>query len=577
MSKTWSTKRRILSLVSSGAKTPLEISRTLNLAPSTISEHIEGLERIGAIRRIENPYVRKWKYYEKNPNFDMSSISGARRIGPVPGLAAGLAAVAAMAFIIALALASSAAPAGKLITFRLTDPPVVPNGTTHLNITYSSMAALVTNSTGSAWVYSAGSGTIDLMSLINTSQVIGTDVLRANDVISAVRFNITSAEMAVNGVVDPVTVPDRTLTVNVTGNGTVTSNSSVLIDMSPTVVSIFTSNSTVFVLVPSAKAVFVGNADVPQGIGIKSAVGAHERNSLADAAPDISIGSESLSVSGNGTRLALTIKNDGNQSVVLGHVTLVGSTSVFVSVNASVNVTVNMSGAVGGIAHWFGLSAPLAMGAAAPDNSPDIVSNTPGTHGHDGGSGPVNDSATGNIGSEIGGVDGDIASGGIANVSVDVPAGAAAVTRSSGQAQDTSGGDGIERVDEGGGLQLVIHRGVESRANSSSQPRANATGGTQDAEEVRSIVSVGREITSFRTLNFVVSGSGGLELPAVTGGMGGDAGYALPAGGSITLTFDGRIEYANGNILIVPKPGDTYRVVVSGEDGAYAAANVIAA
>lgn len=63
MGKIYETKKDILKLLSSRAKTLTDISRELGLAPATVSQHLKELRNAGAIEQVDNPYIRKWKYY----------------------------------------------------------------------------------------------------------------------------------------------------------------------------------------------------------------------------------------------------------------------------------------------------------------------------------------------------------------------------------------------------------------------------------------------------------------------------------------------------------------------------------
>lgn len=67
MSKTYETKRKILDILYKKQSTLSEISKLLGLAPSTVSKHLKGLEASGAIELVDNPYIRKWKYYIITP------------------------------------------------------------------------------------------------------------------------------------------------------------------------------------------------------------------------------------------------------------------------------------------------------------------------------------------------------------------------------------------------------------------------------------------------------------------------------------------------------------------------------
>ncbi len=63
MSKLFRTKQKILDILSTKEDTLTAISKKLGLAPSTVSQHLKELVRIGTIEPIDNPYFRKWKFY----------------------------------------------------------------------------------------------------------------------------------------------------------------------------------------------------------------------------------------------------------------------------------------------------------------------------------------------------------------------------------------------------------------------------------------------------------------------------------------------------------------------------------
>jgi predicted ArsR family transcriptional regulator len=67
MSKPQETKKAILKLLSYKPKTLTDISQELELAPSTVSQHLGELKIIGVIQQVSNPHVKKWKYYTRAP------------------------------------------------------------------------------------------------------------------------------------------------------------------------------------------------------------------------------------------------------------------------------------------------------------------------------------------------------------------------------------------------------------------------------------------------------------------------------------------------------------------------------
>lgn len=555
MTKTWQTKKKILKLVSKDAKTPGEISQELGLAPSTVSEHMEELERMGAVKPVDNPFIKKWKYYRANPDFDVQSIANLRRVSNIPQIAAALAIL--LGFVAFLAFGMSGlgtVGVGHSVVFSLTDPPSVPSGTQALNITYSSLRAhyIGANNT-SAWVSGSGSGSLDLMSLINASQVIGTGSVPANSVINTMSFAITSAYIVINGTRYNITVPSGNLMVPVTGGGKITSNSSVLIDLSPVVTTIYTNNSAVFVLVPSVKAVFVGSANESAQVGARHQLTEQEHLRLNATTPAIAISSASFKVISNSTvELTVTVKNNANESVDLRHVILSGLPAVFVSTgtNDSVGAEIN--------ARPTFLNGSIGAGASASA-------------------------------SMLGGSQGD-GEGEPSNAAVNV--GAFAHGMVNGNAVDRGNGSS-EAADIINGVHVTVFgNGIINATTHMPMLSAN------EASKLGNLVSVGAQVRSLRVLNFIVTSNGTLALPFLSNicscagrfcpmedqasiaciaqdeVSGNRFGYTLQPGASVNLTFSGTIDYANNHIQITPVVGSQWRLAVQGENGASANTNV---
>ena len=135
--------------------------------------------------------------------------------------------------------------ATSLMAIRLTDPPTVPAGTSALVISYSKIGVHLSNAgNSSGWVYSNASGRINLLSILNVSSTIGAVALPLNASIEEIRFNISSADMTVNGTVYNVTVPSMTVTAHFSGRTDINAtSSSILLSLSPTIVSIITNSS----------------------------------------------------------------------------------------------------------------------------------------------------------------------------------------------------------------------------------------------------------------------------------------------------------------------------------------------
>ena len=251
------------------------------------------------------------------------------------GVAAIALIVIAISFLVSGSTISAAPPGQVSVPIGITDPPHVPNGTTSLVISYSSLQVHTVGQDSSQWISSNTSGTLNLMTLVNVTQTIAGVSLPANSTVDQVKFNIDSATITINGTTSNVTVPSGEVIANLHGSQRFNSSSQILVDISPTVITIFTSNSTVFVLVPSVRAVIIPSNNINLHVGERTDLNASDRGDLAVANAKISLSNLSLSANNSATTLKLTVTNNGNQSVIIRHILLKGAESV----NLNLNIT----------------------------------------------------------------------------------------------------------------------------------------------------------------------------------------------------------------------------------------------
>lgn len=507
--------------------------------------------------------------------------------------------------ITSISSGSQKAPSSTLL-IALTDPPSVPENTSALVITYSDVQVQTSGAQNSGFIDTGASGSLNLMSIVNLTKTIASANISANSTINLIRFNITSANITVNGKTSNVSVPNNRLTVNVKNSESLGANgtSAVLIDMSPSVIEIYSGNQTLFLMVPSARAVLLANAS---GSGISLNVGGSERlkgrakAQLQTGAANISITNASLSNGANETRFSITVKNNGNASVSLKHILLYGymkaqfNATLVGRVIASENESerVSVSGSI-----------KEGAGSSTSANSSETGRNESGSHpGNTSHSNisvnasinaSINASATANVtahrrpggimvqdvyqdyGSEYGsGYKSGYGSGsgygtgqhGVANAS-------SKINRS-----DSSAGTEIEGVIRGNasyGDKLASLEGMlGSRLNASVALSSHLNVSGTDFRDLA------HEATNFQehfhnTLNFIVATNGTLVLPFTENEAEGPNGYALGAGKSVTLVFNGVLARGESAVSIMPIKNETYMVNVVGEDGAFAQANVTA-
>ncbi len=358
MSKTGSTKNKILNLMLTGNKTLSDISATLDLAPSTVSQHLQELKAMGAIKEVHNDHVRKWRYYELNPDFNYNGSPIGEGIEPsrIPRrilyYALGIGTIAALAYLLYSSYMPGNGNAGHTISYSssnafvpitLTDPPNVPNGTQSLTVSYSSVAVHVTGPKAQ-WIESTSNGSVNLLTLLNVSQVIAGITIASNSAIDAVRLNISSANITINGTVYNVTVPNDQITTQISGNNQIASPSGILMDISPTIVAIYTSNSSVFVMVPDVKAIVVPNANTTASaynvtqIGKRYKLPPQAINSLVAPSDFLAISNATLVSSNDNTMIRLNVTNRGNQPIDIRSLLLVGIQTPIILYNSSCGI-----------------------------------------------------------------------------------------------------------------------------------------------------------------------------------------------------------------------------------------------
>ncbi len=67
-------KSRIIVMLTYGKMTLTQICRETELSSSTVHQHLQELQQMGAIYPVVDPYIKKWKYYEIEPDFDFGQF-----------------------------------------------------------------------------------------------------------------------------------------------------------------------------------------------------------------------------------------------------------------------------------------------------------------------------------------------------------------------------------------------------------------------------------------------------------------------------------------------------------------------
>jgi DNA-binding transcriptional ArsR family regulator len=231
MSKTGDTKRQIVEYLKFKKGTLTDISHKLNLAPSTVSQHLKELLQAGEIRLADDK-PRKWKYYQINSGpvsspyqagFQMKSI-----IIPIAGviliavLAIGLYHSGNVGFAAAQQVyiaPGSAVPTGSTV-FSLSDSPQFYN-VSALFITVTN--ASVQSTSGKWYSIPLQEHTFNLVSLRNISEIMS-GVNLSYGSYDALSFSVSNVTAIVNGTSRSVFLPNGKLFVvgrfNVSANST---------------------------------------------------------------------------------------------------------------------------------------------------------------------------------------------------------------------------------------------------------------------------------------------------------------------------------------------------------------------
>jgi hypothetical protein len=440
---------------------------------------------------------------------------------------------------------SSAAQSSNLVALQITDPAQVPVGTQSLVIAYSSLAVHLSNASGSSgWVSSNSTGSVNLLAVLNLTQTIGTVSVPANASIDMVRFAVSSANITVNGTTYNVTVPSGMLTAHVTGRTSVSGGASVLLDLSPVVASIVTNTTTVFVLVPSVRAVVVGGGSnsATLHVGARARLSENETAELEQTRPNVSITAASLSVSpGNVTSFSITLRDNSNESVVVKHVGFKGNLSVQFNSSAlaaRANAFIaNMTKRITNSTFCTIANITQHIGAGANQSSEHIIANIT-QH-----------------------------TGAVANLSSEQKDAIESLL------EHSSFGSHIPN------FSINVGEGEGVRINSSICTPSGLANFTSRLQHIvlNSSTEIEHEQSGRQIMIFSVESNGTLTVPLGTDDFeNSSASYTLQPGQSATLTFSGVIAFGHGMFMVVPKSGSAYEVGAQMEESGIVFKNITA-
>jgi len=239
-----------------------------------------------------------------------------------------------LAMIIAVGLAASAiwvAPksanqgssnipiegAKSQLIVQLTDPPVVPQGTTSLNLTYTQIDLLVaepglSSSQSVAMFPNGSSATVDLLRLENISRTLAFARLPDGSEILSATFVASDIEMEVNGTSLPVTLATggNNLVVNMTQSQVLQGTNALLLELNPTIIN----GSTGYQMVPSSLGIFKPQSEITTNdseVGYTQNLSDQDQSMLHHEKGSLSANLIVLSVSGTTTMMIVQVTNTG--------------------------------------------------------------------------------------------------------------------------------------------------------------------------------------------------------------------------------------------------------------------------
>ncbi len=214
MGKTGSTKSKITDMLRHKPATLTDLSNTLELAPSTISQHLDELQSSGVVKKVDQG--RKWKYYELSTPGSPKVGSGTGNISRMAISIALSIAVAALAVWLLISQASSTGaaqiyiapgsnvPVGSTL-ITVSDAPLSQQyNITDLYLTIN--GASIESSTGRWYNITIRPKTSDLARLGNLSSLLA-DVNLEPGRYTKIVLNISKAVATVNGANEILQVP----------------------------------------------------------------------------------------------------------------------------------------------------------------------------------------------------------------------------------------------------------------------------------------------------------------------------------------------------------------------------------
>jgi DNA-binding transcriptional ArsR family regulator len=231
MGKTGDTKKQIIDILQTKSGTLTDISEKLDLAPSTVSQHLKELVSAGQIRLADDK-PRKWKYYELNRGQVASPYARGFQMKSMYMPIGGIALIAILAIGLYLTGSGGVAVAQQVY---IAPGSAVPNGSTVFTLSdspqYYNISAVFVTVTNASVRSTAGKWyriplqqrTFNLVDLRNISEIMSGVNLSVGSY-DAIVLSASNVSAIVNGTSKSVFLPSGKLVVlgefNITSNST---------------------------------------------------------------------------------------------------------------------------------------------------------------------------------------------------------------------------------------------------------------------------------------------------------------------------------------------------------------------
>jgi hypothetical protein len=279
-------------------------------------------------RTLPNGCTNDFAYIRpiRNPQF-MNSIGAVTKYI----VSGAVIAIALIGFTIAYPMLSKTN--NGILALQITDPPEAPAGVTSVVIQYSDIYVHAANAGRGehteldGWYKVAGSGSIDLMSVVNVTETIGATAL-PDGTYNGIRFNVTSATITYNGTKYPATVPHGWINVPIKGGGVSIStgnDAGVVVDLAPTIIISNENGVLHFNILPYVRGYPVPGTAFHKEYEHDGYKVSKEQESFIYKDEDEDSGHIAIqSAMLNGTSLSINVKNIGSNNVTLTHVFMSG-------------------------------------------------------------------------------------------------------------------------------------------------------------------------------------------------------------------------------------------------------------